>query len=370
VSRVRVKAVGGTTTLAERKRRAGQRLIVGIPHPHVDDDTRQLVRAVRPAGFCLFARNVVEPAQVLELNRELASLCDPSLPALLTVDQEGGRVQRVRDPATVWPAMRAVGRAGDLTEAIARAMAIELRAMGFNLDFAPVCDVDSNPANPIIGDRSFGTDPAEVSRHVAAFVRGLQAEGVIACAKHFPGHGDTAQDSHLALPTVERDEPELLRTELPPFRAAIEAGVATVMSAHVIFAAWDEELPATLSPRILPRRLRKDLAFDGVVFSDDLEMKAVHGRWSVEEQVRRLDDAGVDVLLACKEQQLQVDLFEELVRAQEQEQRHDDAASAALRRLGALRERFFLTPRPPVDLGVLARPEHRALADLARVRGA
>jgi beta-N-acetylhexosaminidase len=370
VSRLPVTAIGTTTTLAERKRRAGQRLIVGVPHPHVDDDTKKLVAELRPAGFCLFARNVVEPAQVRELNRELASLCDPAYPPLLTVDQEGGRVQRVRDPATVWPAMRVVGRAGDLTKRVARALALELRAMGFNLDFAPVCDVDSNPANPVIGDRSFGSDPAEVCRHVAAFVRGLQGEGVIACAKHFPGHGDTAQDSHLALPTVERDEPELLRTELPPFRAAIEAGVGTVMSAHVIFSAWDEELPATLSPRILPRRLRRDLGFDGVVFSDDLEMKAVHGRWSVEEQVRRLDDAGVDVLLACKDPKLQHDLFEELVRVQEQEQRHDDAADDAVRRLTRLRERFFLAPLAPVDLSVLARPEHRALADLARTRGA
>lgn len=370
MSRPRVDAVGTTTSLAQRKLRAGQRLIVGIPHPHVDDDTRKLVALLKPAGFCLFARNVVEPAQVRELNRELASLCPAEHPALLTVDQEGGRVQRVRAPATVWPAMRAVGRSRDLTEQVARALALELRALGFNLDFAPVCDVDSNPANPVIGDRSFGSDAAEVSRHVAAFVRGLQGEGVIACAKHFPGHGDTAQDSHLSLPKVERDEPDLRRTELPPFRAAIEAGVGTVMSAHVIFSAWDEELPATLSPRILPRLLRKELGFEGVVFSDDLEMKAVHGRWTVEEQVHLLDAAGVDVLLACKEPRLQHDLFEELVRVQEQEQRHDDAAGDALRRLGALRERFFLTPRSPVDLSTLGRAEHLALAETARSRGA
>jgi beta-N-acetylhexosaminidase len=366
----KVSAIGSTTTLALRKRRAGQRLILGIPGPHVDDDTRKLVRELRPAGFCLFARNVEEPAQVRELNRELASLGDPEFPALLTVDQEGGRVQRVRAPATVWPAMRAVGRAGDLTESIARAMALELRALGFNLDFAPVCDVDSNPKNPVIGDRSFGSDPAAVSRHVAAFVRGLQGEGIIACAKHFPGHGDTAQDSHLHLPKIERDEPELRRTELPPFRAAIEAGVGTVMSAHVIFAAWDEELPATLSPRILPRLLRKELGFDGVVFSDDLEMKAVHGRYTIEEQVRYLDGAGIDVLLACNERKLQHDLYEELVRTQELERRHDDAADDAIKRLTRLRERFLLTVRAPVDLSVLARPEHQALAETARTRGA
>ncbi|MCA9492036.1 MAG: glycoside hydrolase family 3 protein, partial [Myxococcales bacterium] len=130
-------------------------MVIGFEHPHVDDDLRKLVKELRPAGFVLFARNVQEPEQVRELNRELASLVDPTHPALLCVDQEGGRVQRVRDPATVWPPMKAVGRAGDLTEQLAQAMGKELRAMGFNLDFAPVADVDSNPANPVIGDRSF-----------------------------------------------------------------------------------------------------------------------------------------------------------------------------------------------------------------------
>ena len=272
MTRVRVEATGEATTLADHKVRAGQRLVIGFELPHVTDDLRKLVRELRPAGFVLFARNVVEPAQVRELNRELASLVDPRHPALLCVDQEGGRVQRVRDPATVWPPMKAVGRARDLTGSLAGALGTELRAMGFNLDFAPVADVDSNPANPVIGDRSFGERPEEVARHVAAFVRGLQASGVIACAKHFPGHGDTAVDSHLALPVVEREEPDLRRTELPPVRAAVEAGVGTVMSSHVVYPTWDEDLPATLSPRVIPRLLREELGYDGVVFSDDLEI--------------------------------------------------------------------------------------------------
>jgi beta-N-acetylhexosaminidase len=190
----RVTAVGEMTSLADRKRRAGQRLVIGFAGPAVDDDLRRVARTIRPAGFILFGRNLVEPAQALELNRELASLCDPSVPALLSVDQEGGRVQRVRAPATVWPPMRDVGRAEDLalTAQVSRAMALELRAMGFNLNFAPVCDVDSNPDNPVIGDRSFGRSPQDVAQQVVAFLTAHQDAGVIACAKHFPGHGDTA----------------------------------------------------------------------------------------------------------------------------------------------------------------------------------
>lgn len=140
--RVRVDAVGEATSLADRKRRAGQRLVIGFAGPAVDDDLRRVVREIRPAGFVLFARNVEEPSQVRELNRELASLCDAAYPALLCVDQEGGRVQRLREPATVWPPMRTVGRAEVHTADLARAVARELRATGFNVDFAPVADVD------------------------------------------------------------------------------------------------------------------------------------------------------------------------------------------------------------------------------------
>ena len=342
----RTTAVGAETSLADRKRRAGQRLIIGIPGPHVDDDTRALIKELQPAGFCLFQRNVEEPAQVLELNRELASLCDERYPALLTVDQEGGRVQRIRAPGTVWPAMRAVGGAAEQVEAVSRAIAVELRAMGFNLNFAPVADVDSNPDNPVIGDRSFGRDPATVGQLAAAFATAHQDEGVIACAKHFPGHGDTALDSHLALPSVEKSEGELRSCELVPFRRAVQAGVATVMSSHVVFPALDPELPVTLSPIVIPRLLRGELGFDGVIFSDDMEMKAVAGRWSTERQVDLGTRAGIDVFLVCATPTLQLGFFEALVRSQEGDDGHDKAAEASVKRVQALRERFFLDPKP------------------------
>jgi beta-N-acetylhexosaminidase len=356
-----LSAVGEQTTLAERKRRAGQRLLIGLHGYAVSADLRRLVAELRPAGFVLFARNVAEPAQVRELNRELASLVDPAAPALLAVDQEGGRVQRVREPATRWPPMRAVGRAHDHTAAVATALGRELHAMGFNLNFAPVADVDSNPENPIIGDRAFDSDPDRVAAHVAAFVRAQQEAGVIACAKHFPGHGDTRTDSHLELPVVERPEPELRRVELPPFRAAVEAGVGTVMTAHVVFEAIDPGVPATLSSVIVPRWLRGELGFEGVVFSDDLEMKAVRGRYDADEQVLRATEASVDVLLCCDRVDVQVEVFEALVRAQEARPDQDRLARDAVNRVRALRERFLLGRPPAPDLSIVGCDAHRDL---------
>ncbi|MCB9682028.1 MAG: beta-N-acetylhexosaminidase [Alphaproteobacteria bacterium] len=365
----RVTAVGQTTTLHDRKVRAGQRLVIGLPHPHVDDDLRALVKEIGPAGFILFRRNVEEPAQVRELVRELKSLVDPHHPALVSIDQEGGRVQRVRAPATEWPPMRTVGRAGDHTAAVATALATELAAMGIDLDYAPVADVDSNPDNPVIGDRAFSHDPAEVARHVTTFVQAMQARGVIACAKHFPGHGDTRLDSHTHLPVVEEEIPRLRTRELVPFEAAVRAGVGAVMTAHVVFPAWDEDLPATLSPRILPTELRGRLGFGGVVFSDDLEMKAVADRWDVPTIVRLATQATVDVLLCCASPELQIAAYTALVQQQEDEPALHRATEDAVKRVHALRERFLRDRPPQPDLSVVGAPDHRVLAELVRQRG-
>jgi len=357
----RVTAVGEMTSLGDRKRRAGQRLVIGFHGQAVDDELRKLIREIRPAGFVLFARNVAEPAQVRELNRELVSLCDPHNPPLIAVDQEGGRVQRIKAPATVWPPMRVVGRAKNLTADVSRAMALELRAMGFNLNFAPVADVDSNPKNPVIGDRSFGNRASEVAAHVVAFTKAHQAVGVVACAKHFPGHGDTHTDSHHDLPIVEREVPQLREVELVPFRAAVQAGVGSVMTSHVVYPAWDEDWPATLSARIVPKILRKEWGYDGVVFSDDLEMKAVHGRWTPEQQVERATLAGVDLLLVCHEAPLQEAIFRELVYAQEREAKFEKATITSVARVDALRDRFF-RDAPVPDLAAVGAQAHLDLA--------
>ena len=358
---VRVGPVGGKTSLSERKTRAGQRLILGFSGPEIDAEFRELVREVRPAGFILFSRNVLDPLQVRELNRELAGLVEMGRPTLLTVDQEGGRVQRVRDPATCWPPMRTVGAHGDVTRRVSRGLAEELLAMGFNLNFAPVADVDSNPDNPVIGDRSFGRDPAEVAQHVSAFIQAHQDCGMVACAKHFPGHGDTALDSHLDLPVVSKTREALMACEWVPFREAIRAGVGSIMTAHVVFPALDDTYPATLSSKITRDVLRGELGFDGVVFSDDLDMKAVADRWPLEEQIRRGTEASVDVFLSCKERERQHEAFRALVIDQEGASSHESQARESVERLDQLRLKI-IAPRPPTDFDRVGCDAHQDLA--------
>jgi beta-N-acetylhexosaminidase len=242
------------------------------------------------------------------------------------------------------------------TAGVARALAVELRECGIALDFAPVVDVDSNPANPVIGDRSFGRDPQRVAAHARAFVDAMQASRVACCAKHFPGHGDTTLDSHLALPTIAHDLTRLLAVELPPFAAAVEAGVASIMSAHVVFEAIDPRRPATFSPEVIAL-LRERLRFDGVLFSDDLEMKAVADRWQPREMVDLALGAGVDVLLACKSFALVTELLARL------EALPDSRLEEPLRRIAALKRRFAL-PRDsePTAASGPPYPEHVALA--------
>jgi len=366
-----VNVIGLTTSTADRKQRAGQRLVVGLSGQQVTQEERAWIRDVQPGGFILFARNIAEPAQVRELNRELLSLLPRDLPPIRCVDQEGGRVQRVKSPATIWPPMRWVGNYGDLafTANVARAIAREVRAMHFDLDFAPVADVDSNPKNPIIGDRSF-SDIAELAAdHVAAFIIAMQAEGCIACAKHFPGHGDTSTDSHLELPKVEKDPGDLEEIELTPFRAAVKAQVGTVMTAHVLFPAWDERLPATMSPRILKTVLRDRMRFPGVVVSDDLEMKAVRDHFPLEQQLALGTAASVDVFLVCSDPALIHASWEGGVHLQETEKSQEDAAIDSMKRWQRLREHFLLRRPPAPDLDILGCLAHQELALRAHAMG-
>ena len=356
-------ATGDQTTAAIRRRHAGQRLVIGFDGPAVSADLRALVREIGPGGTILFARNVVEPGQVAALNAALRDLLPRTAPPLRMVDQEGGRVQRLRDPATAWPPMRTVGRHGNATAAVACALAAELRATGFDLDLAPVADVDSNPDNPVIGDRAFASDPEAVASHVAAFVPAMQQAGVLACAKHFPGHGDTHVDSHLDLPVLLTDPATLRARELRPFAAAVGAGVAAVMSAHVVYAALDPHRPATLSEHVIPPLLRDHLGFDGLVLSDDLEMGAIDGRWGPDEIATLATRAGVDLLLMCHDANKQMALYEALIRAQERDPGIARASARSVARLDAARARLASRDLPPPDPSVVGCAAHRALAE-------
>jgi beta-N-acetylhexosaminidase len=290
----------------------------------------------------------------------------------VSVDQEGGRVARLKAPFTEWPPMATLGRAGDvrLAERFARALAVELRAVGVTLDFAPVLDVHTNPKNPVIGDRALAGKAAEVATLGAAIVRALQDEHVAACGKHFPGHGDTSTDSHLELPLVEHPPERLRELEFLPFKAAIEAGVATIMTAHVLVPALDEKRPATLSPRIVSDILRAELKFDGVILSDDLEMKALANDYAVPEAAVLAIQAGCDGVLICSgAHETQAAALEALIHAVEQERLPMTRVQDAIRRQQRAKERFLAAAVAPRPLGaralrqVIGRDEHRVIAD-------
>jgi beta-N-acetylhexosaminidase len=275
----------------------GQLVLGSFSGSILPDPYARALREQRRSGAVLFASNVESPYQLAALARDVHAACPAPL---LAVDQEGGRVARLRAPFVRVPAMRAVAAGGDvaMAERIARVVGIELAAVGFTMNLAPVLDVHTRADNPVIGDRAFGDDPETCVRFGRAWIRGLQSAGLLATAKHFPGHGDTSKDSHFDLPVVEQPLERLDRVELAPFRAAASAGVAAMMTAHVVYPAIDPERPATLSPAICTH-LREHIGFDGMLVSDDLEMQAISARWSTGDAAVLAVAAGCDAVLVC-----------------------------------------------------------------------
>jgi beta-N-acetylhexosaminidase len=249
----------------------------------------------------LFRRNVRSATQLRALVADLHDTGAGVAP-LVAIDHEGGRVHRLPSPFTHFPPAAVLGATDDprLAQAVGRAMGRELSAVGIDLDFAPVLDVWSNPRNQVIGDRAFGTEPRRASRMALAFGRGLASGGVLGCGKHFPGHGGTVGDSHHVLPRVRATRRALARTELVPFLSAIRAGIPALMTAHVVYPALDPRRPATLSARICRTLLRQRFGFRGVLFSDDLAMRAVAGRRSPGRLAVDALLAGCDMLLVCQ----------------------------------------------------------------------
>ena len=348
----------------------GQLLIGSIPGTTITPEFRSLAREFDLGGSIVFSRNVEAPEQVVELAAELEAL-GRSQPAWVSVDQEGGRVARLKEPFTRWPPMAVLGRAGSeaLAERFGRALGRELAATGITLDYAPVLDIHTNPKNPVIGDRALAEKASEVARLGTAIIRGLQSEGVAACGKHFPGHGDTSTDSHLELPLVEHPPDRLRAVEFEPFRAAVRERVAFIMTAHVFVPALDEERPATLSPRIVQALLREELGYDGVILSDDLEMKAIGARTPVTQAAVQAIQAGCDGLLICSgDVNVQAAALEALVKAAESGEIPARRLDDALIRLRRAKERFLAAERPRTSArlrglrAVIGRDEHQAIA--------
>lgn len=346
---------------AELERVAAGLFVVGFPGVEADDEVKRLIDD-GVAGVILFKRNVGTAEQTLALVQALKAHAGRLL--LAAVDQEGGRVARLRGaPFTALPPMRELGRTRDaaLLERVGRLLAFETRACGFDWDFAPVLDVDTNPANPVIGDRSLHRDAAEVARLGVALARGLEAGGVASCGKHFPGHGDTSKDSHLDLPSLPHGFERLDAVELVPFAAYAQAHLASIMTAHVVFEALDAAVPATMSRKVMTGLLRERLGFKGVIVSDDLEMKAVADHFPIERAVVEGLDAGVDCFLVCHHADVQRRAIAAVVKAVRSGRLAEAQVRAAQERVARMTRQFargagFQAP-------ALGSAEHQRLAE-------
>ncbi|MET1018499.1 MAG: beta-N-acetylhexosaminidase, partial [Microterricola sp.] len=323
-------------TQAELRRRVSTTLLPGFVGTVLPEWLAERLRDGL-GGVCLFGMNIESVQQLRALTAAIRA-ANPH--AIIAIDEEGGDVTRLYyDIGSPYPGAAVLGRGDDLehTENVGRLVGWELRRSGCNLNFAPSIDINSNSDNPVIGVRSFGVEPERVAAHAAAWIRGHQQTGVAVSAKHFPGHGDTAVDSHLSLPVIERSIDELRERELVPFRAAVAAGARTIMSSHILLPQIDPNQPATFSADILQGLLRTELGFDGVIVSDALDMKGASGVHGIAEAAVRALMAGCDLLcIGTENSDAQMDEIEAAVLAaigsgRLSAERIDDAAGRVIR---------------------------------------
>jgi len=346
---------------SERQRQAARLLTVGFHGQALNDTLKDLLdRGV--SGVVLFARNIDTPQQVAAMIADIKRYA--GRPLFVALDQEGGLVTRLRKGFTQIPPMRAVGALDDpeLTRELGRMIGRELRAVGVDVNYAPVLDVDTNPQNPIIGNRSFSRVPEVVARLGIALAQGLEAEGVASCGKHFPGHGDTAQDSHQELPRLPHAMQRLEAVELLPFRAAVAAKLAAIMTAHVIFEPLDAEYPATMSRPVLYGLLREKMGYQGLIVTDDVEMKAIADHYGCQEAAVRCLQAGVDNILCCHTADVQRGLIETLATAVDTGRISEQRLLEASGRVEAFTARWARPAENP-NLSILQRTDHVALVE-------
>ncbi len=343
-----------TMTLEEK---VGQLFVIGFDGPTFDPGLRQMIVEYGVGGVIFFARNVENPKQVAELTNALqAAAREGGHPGLLVaVDQEGGRVARLTEETgfTEFPGGMAMGATGDPQTAyrVGAAMAAEMRAVGFNVDFAPDLDVNNNPDNPVIGLRSFGSDPEKVAAFGAAFILGLQENGVMAFGKHFPGHGDTSVDSHVGLPVVPHGRERLEAVEFVPFRAAVQAGAAGIMSAHVTFPEIDPDgLPGTLSSKVMTGLVREELGFQGLLATNSLEMGALGASgYPAEQAALQAFQAGADLLLFNRDHDLHKQAFRRTLEAVRSGEISIERLDESVGRILSAKARHELLTPPQVD---------------------
>jgi beta-N-acetylhexosaminidase len=348
-----------------------EHFLLGFPGRELPVELTELL-AGGLAGVAIYPRNFRDVGELCRLTHAIRQTA--GRPVLIGIDQEGGTKFSLGEPFTQWPPPAELRRLDDLgaVERLARAMARELRAAGINLNFAPMLDLATNPNSPVTAGRSFGADPHRVAKMGCAFMRGLQPEGVLACAKHFPGHSDAAVDPHLDLPYFQGTRERLLERELVPFRAAIEAGVPLIMTAHILLPNLDPKWPASLSTELLQSILRRQLGFDGVILADDLGMGAIARHYESGESVRKSLEAGTDIVMLSHDWnrvQPALEGVADLISGGTSQTKADSRLSRSHSRIERLRQRIGemekMAPPSPDAIGCA---EHRALAAEIRSR--
>jgi beta-N-acetylhexosaminidase len=344
-----------------------EHLLLGFQGGTVPQEIAALVTSGL-SGIALYPRNFNSPAELRSLTNQLRRAA--SAPLLIGIDQEGGTRFALPPPFTIWPSPADLGRLGDpaLVEEVARAIAIELRAVGANTDFAPMLDLAVNPHSSVTRDRSFGREPAEVARLGSAFLRGLAAEGILGCAKHFPGHGDTSLDPHQELPAFDGTRERLQREELVPFVAAIQANAPLIMTAHILLPRIDPDLPASISPTLLDGILRRDLRFDGVILADDLGMGALTRRYSCDESTVMTLQAGTDIAMLCHDPSVVPGVLDAATAALDSGRFGAESWAASHLRVVRLREQISAAEKPAPPLATVGCHAHRLLAQNIRER--
>lgn len=343
----------------------GQMLIVGFDGYEVNDDFRKIIEDYKIGGVILFKRNIQNSKQLLDLNNNIKMINSKNkLPLFISVDEEGGTVTRLPEGSTKFPSNQVIGKINDknLSYEIGNIIGTELKAFGFNMDFAPVLDIYSNPENTVIGNRAFGNNPKIVSTLGIATMKGLQKSKVIPVVKHFPGHGDTKLDSHIGLPVIDYPKERLDNFELIPFKNAINEGADVVMAAHILFPEIDNtKKPATLSKKILTDILRVQLNFEGVIITDDFEMGAITNNYEIKDAAVESIKAGTDIILVCHTAEKQIEILEGLKEAVHNDEISIERIDQSVKRIIKLKEKYDLNNEPSIEskLNTIGNEKHK-----------
>lgn len=354
--------------------RIGQLLTIGIAGTSLSDSEKKFISENDIGGVILMGRNIKDPQQAHQLCSEIYELSQQSpqqTPILISVDQEGGRVARLKAPFTLWPPAKKLGDidSPNTSFQMSYCMGRELNAIGIHLDFAPCADVFSNPKNTVIGDRAISNDPEMVAKHISGVIRGFMKSGVIPCAKHFPGHGNTLLDSHEDLPIEEADLARLESFELIPFKKAIKSRIDFIMTSHILFKNIDPQWPATLSEKFLKEILQNQLRYKGIIISDDMDMKAMTKKYSKELIPVQALRAGVDMLLYCNEPESPVIALAAIRKAIQDGSLLKNLIQDKIQKILSFKKDYFSLWKPyswQEAQSMIATPEHQTLSENIR----